>query len=120
MTDGLRDVGELLGTHPNPVEVHARLGSSSDVRESVCAAIYTALAQPAFEPAVRYAVRLDGDTDTDTVAAMAGAIFAARDGARSIPQRWLAALENGDRGRTHVEELATRLLAKRPTPRAED
>jgi len=118
MTDGLRDVGELLGTHPNPVPVHARLGSSSDARESVCAAIYTALAQPAFEPAVRFAVGLGGDTDT--IAAMTGAIFAARHGASSIPQRWLAALENGDRGRTHVEDLATRLLAKRPTPGAED
>jgi poly(ADP-ribose) glycohydrolase ARH3 len=112
MTDGLRDVGELLAGQPDPAAVHARLGSSSDARESVCAAIYTALAHPAFEPAVGFAVRLGGDTDT--VAAMTGAICAARDGAGSIPSRWLAALEDGERGRTHVEALATRLLATRP------
>jgi poly(ADP-ribose) glycohydrolase ARH3 len=111
MTDGLRDVGELLLTPPDPVQAYARLGSSSDARESVCAAIYAALAHPTFEPAVRFAVRLGGDTDT--IAAMTGAISAARHGARSIPARWLTALEDGDRGRTHVEKLTTRLLANK-------
>jgi poly(ADP-ribose) glycohydrolase ARH3 len=108
MKGGLRDVGELLAGQPDRAGVHARLGSSSDARESVCAAIYAALAHPTFEQAVRFAVRLGGDTDT--VAAMTGAICAARDGAGSIPGRWLAALENGERGRTHVEALAARLL----------
>jgi poly(ADP-ribose) glycohydrolase ARH3 len=117
MTDGLRVVGELLATHPSPAGVHARLGSSSDARESVCAAIYAALAHPAFAPAAGFAVRLGGDTDT--IAAMTGAIFAARHGARSIPERWLSALEDGDRGRTHVEELASRLLASRPGSRGQ-
>jgi poly(ADP-ribose) glycohydrolase ARH3 len=112
MKDGLRDVGELLAGQPDAAGVHARLGSSSDARESVCAAIYAALVHPTFEQAVRFAVRLGGDTDT--VAAMTGAICAARDGAGSIPDRWLAALEDGDRGRTHVEALAARLLATRP------
>jgi ADP-ribosylglycohydrolase len=42
---------------------------------------------------------------------MTGAIAGARGGAGSIPARWLAALEDGDRGRSHVEQLATRLLA---------
>jgi poly(ADP-ribose) glycohydrolase ARH3 len=78
---------------------------------AVCAAIYAALAHPAFEPAVRFAVRLGGDTDT--IAAMTGAISAARRGARSIPARWLTALEDRDRGRTHVEKLGTRLLANK-------
>jgi poly(ADP-ribose) glycohydrolase ARH3 len=117
MSDGLRDVGELLATHSDRVGVRAQLGCSSDARESVCAAIYAALAHPTFEPAVRFAVRLGGDTDT--IAAMTGAIFAARHGAGSIPQRWLAALEDGDRGRTHVEELASRLLANRPGSRGQ-
>jgi poly(ADP-ribose) glycohydrolase ARH3 len=107
MADGLRDVGELLAEARQPGEVHARLGSSSDARESVCAAVYAALSHPAFEAAVRFAVRL-GD-DTDTVAAMTGAITGARNGASSIPVRWLDALEDGDRGRSHVEQLAIRL-----------
>jgi poly(ADP-ribose) glycohydrolase ARH3 len=115
MSDGLRDVGELLAAQPDAAAVHARLGSSSDARESVCAAIYAALAHPGFEPAVRFAVGLGGDTDT--VAAMTGAICAARHGAGTIPGRWLAALEDGDRGRSHVEALATGLLAT-PPPRA--
>jgi poly(ADP-ribose) glycohydrolase ARH3 len=109
MTDGLRSVAELLTTaRPEPGEVHARLGSSSDAREAVCAAIYAALAQPTFEQAVRFAVRLGGDTDT--VAAMTGAISGAVHGKSSIPADWLQALEDGDRGRTYVEQLATRLL----------
>lgn len=107
MTSGLRDVGALLAKPRDPAEVHARLGSSSDARESVCAAIYTAVAHATFEQAVTFAVRIGGDTDT--VAAMTGAITGARHGAESIPARWLEALEDGERGRSHVETLATRL-----------
>jgi poly(ADP-ribose) glycohydrolase ARH3 len=104
---GLEDVGVLLVAGRNPGEMRERLGSSSDARESVCAAMYSALAHPTFEVAVRFAVRLGGDTDT--VAAMTGAITGARHGARSIPQAWLDALEEGERGRGHVEQLAARL-----------
>jgi poly(ADP-ribose) glycohydrolase ARH3 len=105
----LEHVGELLAAHRDPAEVQAWLGSSSDAAESVPTAIYVALAQPSFEQAVRFAVRLGGDTDT--VAAMTGAIAGARHGASSIPTRWLDLLEDGERGRSHVERLATRLLA---------
>jgi poly(ADP-ribose) glycohydrolase ARH3 len=101
-------VGELLTASRKPAEVHARLGSSSAAEESVCAALYASLAHSTFEEAVRFAVRLGGDTDT--VAAMTGAIVGARDGMSAIPARWLAALEDGPRGRTYVERLAVRLL----------
>ena len=60
-----------------------------------------------FEQAVTLAVRCGGDTDT--VAAMAGAIAGARFGASSIPARWYAALEDGEHGRSHVERLAVAL-----------
>ena len=110
MTAGLRELEDhLLADRPDPAGVRARFGCSSDARESVCAAIYAALAHGEFESGVCFAVRLGGDTDT--IAAMTGAICAARAGATSIPARWLAALENGERGRTHVEELAAQLLA---------
>jgi poly(ADP-ribose) glycohydrolase ARH3 len=109
MRTGLQAVGELLGDQRDPAEVHARLGSSFDARESVCAAVYSALAHPTFEAAVVFAVRLGGDTDT--VAAMTGAISGARWGARSIPRRWLDALEDGERGRSHVQRLAARLVS---------
>ncbi len=108
MRDGLRDVGELLPATPEPAEVAARLGSSSDARRSVPAAVYAAVAHATFEQAVGYAVRVGGDTDT--VAAMAGAIVGARDGAQCIPARWLEALEDGERGRSHVQRLAVRLI----------
>jgi poly(ADP-ribose) glycohydrolase ARH3 len=104
----LQAVGELLAGRRDPSEVQARLGNSFDARESVCAAVYSALAHPTFEVAVRFAVTLGGDTDT--VAAMTGAIAGARHGAQSIPRRWLDALEDGKRGRSHVEWLAARLV----------
>ncbi len=100
----LEEVEALLAAGPGPGEVHTRLGSSADAAEAVAAALYSALANSSFETAVRFAVRLGGDTDT--VAAMAGAVAGARDGAQSIPARWLAALEDGEQGRSHVEALA--------------
>jgi poly(ADP-ribose) glycohydrolase ARH3 len=106
---GLSGIGTLLGQPMNRAELHSRLRTSSDAAESVCAAIYSAVAHPTFRAAVSFAVGLGGDTDT--VAAMSGAISGARMGANSIPRRWLDALEDGDRGRTHVEHLATRLAA---------
>lgn len=109
MRAGLQAVGELLAQPRDPAEVAARLGGSFDARASVCAAVYSALAHRTFEAAVWFAVRLGGDTDT--VAAMTGAITGARYGARSIPRYWLDALEDGERGRSHVEWLAARLVA---------
>lgn len=76
---------------------------------SVAAAIRTAAA-PTFEQAVTDAVHLGGDTDT--VAAMTGAIAGARLGAAAIPPRWLEALEDGARGRAHVIRLADALAAR--------
>lgn len=111
MRVGLADVAGLVAAGAEPGEAAARLASSPDARESVCAALFAALAHPRFEQAVRFAVRLGGDTDT--VAAMTGAIVGARDGAQSIPLRWLVALEEGERGRGHVERLAARLAADR-------
>ena len=106
MKEGLRFVGDLLAGEA--VEARRQLESSSDARQSVCAAIYAAVAHPAFEQAVTFAVGLGGDADT--LAAMTGAIAGARDGDASIPGRWLDALEDGERGRRHVEQLATRLV----------
>jgi poly(ADP-ribose) glycohydrolase ARH3 len=107
----LSEVEALLAAAPEPAEVHARLGSSSDAAESVPAAIYAAVSQGTFEDAVRFAVRVGGDTDT--VAAMAGAIAGARFGASAIPQRWLDGLEDGQRGRRYVDALAVELAAPR-------
>jgi poly(ADP-ribose) glycohydrolase ARH3 len=99
----LDDVGALLGAVRTPSEVQARLGDSADAGGSVAAALYSALAHDRFEAALRFGIRLGGDTDT--VAAMTGAVGGARDGFRAIPSRWVEALEDGDRGRSHVQTL---------------
>ncbi len=103
----LEAVEELLAANAARDEVQTRLRSSADAAESVAAALYSALAHDRFETALQFAVRLGGDTDT--VAAMAGALAGARDGYRSIPARWLAALEDGERGHSYVRALVTRL-----------
>jgi len=53
------------------------------------------------------AILLGGDTDT--IAAMAGAIAGARGGAQSMPPTLLGQIEDGIRGRTYVAALAERL-----------
>ena len=58
-----------------------------------------------FEEAVVASVAAGGDTDTN--AAVAGAVLGARYGASSIPQRWLACIPQ----RQRIERLADDLLA---------
>lgn len=103
----LEKVDALLSDAPTPGDVQSHLGSSADIAESIAAALYSALAHDRFEAALRFGVRLGGDTDT--VAAMAGAVAGARDGYSAIPTRWVEALEDGTRGRSHVEALVPRL-----------
>lgn len=106
----LDQVAELRSRAAEPEEVYAELGTSSNAQESVPAAIYAALQGTDFASAVIFAVRCGGDTDT--VAAMSGAIAGARFGHGAIPRGWLDALEDDDRGRRHVEALAERLSAR--------
>ncbi|MBF0550688.1 MAG: ADP-ribosylglycohydrolase family protein [Deltaproteobacteria bacterium] len=61
-----------------------------------------------FSDAVLLAVNLGGDTDT--IGAMAGAVAGAYYGVSSIPEEWLAGLENGPKGRDYVIDLATRAV----------
>jgi poly(ADP-ribose) glycohydrolase ARH3 len=103
----LSDVASALDTRPTPADAAVLLGNTSAAHESVPLAIYCVCSSEDFEAAVVAAVRSGGDTDT--IAAMAGAVAGARFGGTAIPSRWLAALEDGPRGRTHVERLAERL-----------
>jgi poly(ADP-ribose) glycohydrolase ARH3 len=98
----------LLNSGASPGRACAALGNSPLGHESVPTAILAA-ASHGFEDAVAFAVR--GGGDTDTLGAMTGAIAGARDGATSIPTRWLQALEDGSRGRSHVEGLAEKIAA---------
>ena len=105
----LDDVAERSGRAVDPAALHGTApGVSSRADEAVAAAVVAGSRTTSFEQAVTVAIRAGGDTDT--VGAMAGAIAGARFGAAAIPDRWLDALEDGDRGRRHVEELAHRLV----------
>ena len=86
----------------------ARLGSGIGTLESVPAALLAASAAT-YEDAVTCAVRCGGDTDT--LAAIAGAVAGARDGAEAIPARWADALAGGDDGRAGVLAAARALSA---------
>lgn len=107
-TDVLRDLldrAAALGRERStPVAVAESLGNSSSGHESVPAAVYAASVHESFEEAVTFAIACGGDTDT--IGAMAGAVAGARLGASAIPARWLAELEDGDRGHRHVADLA--------------
>ena len=59
--------------------------------------------------AIRYAIRSGGDTDT--IAAMTGAIAGARCGETALPTSWLRRLENG----AHLRELADALTVAHHT-----
>jgi poly(ADP-ribose) glycohydrolase ARH3 len=107
MLRALATAAELVEDRPTPGDVALHLGHSSAAHRSVPTAIYAVVAHPDFESSVEFAVRCGGDADT--IGAMAGAIAGARDGADAIPGRWLDALEEGARGRSHVQRLALEL-----------
>lgn len=91
------------------IRVAAVLGNDSRSFHSVPAAFYSFLAHPEDpEQALITAVSLGGDTDT--IAAMAGALCGAYRGAEAWPDRWMGALEQGPRGRDYVTGLADDLF----------
>jgi len=96
-------IRELLGEQ-DKAKVVAVLGNGIEAPRSVPTAIYCFLRQPqSYKDAVIYAVSLGGDTDT--IAAMAGAISGAYLGIEAIPSEWLVKLEN----REYIEDLAEKL-----------
>jgi poly(ADP-ribose) glycohydrolase ARH3 len=104
----LRDAEALLGDGATDEEAVRILGTGVASAESVPAAIFTALrygADP--EEALVRGVGLGGDTDT--VAAMTGALVGALHGRDSFPERWFEGLENGPRGRDEIVRIALRL-----------
>jgi poly(ADP-ribose) glycohydrolase ARH3 len=105
----LTKAARLLDSGLQPPDLAYALGNRPTGHQSVPAAIYSAAAHESVEVAITFAVRCGGDTDT--LGAMSGAVAAARTGASAIPSHWLDALEEGPKGRSHVERLADRLAA---------
>jgi ADP-ribosylglycohydrolase len=75
-------------------------------------ALQVAAERPAFEPGLRYVVGLGGDTDTN--AAVAGALLGAIHGRSGLPAMWLDHLQ--DRGAIEDEAIALAELAGRRKP----
>lgn len=80
-----------------------QLGNWVSAHNSVVTALYCFIQAESFEDAVVRAIRLGGDTDT--IAAMAGALTGARHGLTSIPEIW-----NAVEGEGRLIELADSFL----------
>ncbi len=96
----LASIGMLLG-EADKAKVVAELGNGVEAFNSVPTAIYSFLSHPdSLKEAILFAVSLGGDTDT--IAAMTGAIAGAYLGIDAVPSKWRMKLEN----RAYIEELA--------------
>lgn len=90
-------------------EVVQQLGNGIEAHRSVPSACYIALAySPDFREAIQAAISLGGDTDT--IAAMVGAIIGAHVGEKGLPADWIDQLEDSPRGRSFTRKLAERLF----------
>src|SRR5262249_27091958 len=88
----------------------AALGNRIEALHSVPTAIASfALTPESFESTVSHVIFLGGDTDT--LAAMAGAVSGAYLGAGRLPSRLLGLLARSPRGREYIGQLAGQLLA---------
>ncbi|MCJ7514846.1 MAG: ADP-ribosylglycohydrolase family protein [Dehalococcoidia bacterium] len=96
----LESLGMLLGD-ADEAKVVTELGNGVEAFNSVPTAIYSFVSHPdSFREAILFAVSLGGDTDT--IAAMTGAISGAYLGVEAVPEKWRLKLEN----RLYIEELA--------------
>jgi poly(ADP-ribose) glycohydrolase ARH3 len=87
----------------------AGLGNGIEALHSVPTAIAGfALTPESFEEMVSNVVFLGGDTDT--IAAMAGALAGAYLGASRLPERWVGLLESSPKGRDYIRQLAGQLF----------
>lgn len=88
----------------------AHFGNGIEAASSVVTAIAAfGLTPNSYEQTIANVILLGGDTDT--LAAMAGAISGAHLGYRAIPKHLLASLEDRFQGRQYIEQLARKLCA---------
>jgi poly(ADP-ribose) glycohydrolase ARH3 len=99
----LDKIGDLL-SHASKSRVQREIGNGVEASNSVPTAIYCFLHNLSnFKESLLYAVSLGGDTDT--IAAMTGAISGAYHGFEAIPEQWRSRLEQKD----YIESLAEKL-----------
>lgn len=105
----LNIIDQFLWESPPKTVVIFKLGHSSQAFNSVPTSIYCFLANyESFEKALSFSIGLGCDTDTN--GAMTGAIAGAYHGLSSIPEKWLAALEEGEKGFNYLLNLGERLF----------
>jgi poly(ADP-ribose) glycohydrolase ARH3 len=108
--DKLAHVAALLDRGVETAEAARVLGNGVLAEEAVPLALFVFLRHgPGYLDVVRQAILAGGDTDT--VAAMAGALAGAATGYAALPPELLARLENGPRGRDHTLGLADATFA---------
>lgn len=114
-TDDLRAglaAAAALPSDTTPDDVVRALGNTVIAQRSVPTALWCAASCSDVRSAVTFAVGLGGDTDT--IAAMAGAIRGAADGPSGLPSQWLAVAEGVDEMRdlaVHLWHTAQRLAS---------
>lgn len=96
----LHRAGDLLTAEPR--EALDEIGNSPEVSETVPAAFYCFMK---FEPEDALIAAASSGGDTDTIAAITGALAGAASGTGWIPDRWLSALV----ARERMEDAASRL-----------
>jgi poly(ADP-ribose) glycohydrolase ARH3 len=98
-----------LGAAIDSVNHLSELGNGIEAVNSVPTALTGfALSPESFESAVANAVFLGGDTDT--IAAMTGAVSGAYLGIERLPKRLVALVESSPKGRDYLKSLAGRLF----------
>jgi len=103
----LKIIEDLIISKPSKYRVVKELGNGVEAFNSVPTAIYCFIRSKSFQEAVLYAISLGGDTDT--IAAMTGAISGAFYGVESIPDEWKNKLEDKEKGKSYIEKLAGEL-----------
>ena len=98
---------QCLDRNAGPNECAREVGNGSEAIEAVPAAIYSVLRYPdSFSDALFFAVSMGGDTDT--IAAMTGAIAGALHGTEHIPQEMISAVDETREGPIFVKELISK------------
>jgi poly(ADP-ribose) glycohydrolase ARH3 len=98
----------------NDVRDLGRFGNGIEATASVVTAIASfGLTPNSYDEAIGNVILLGGDTDT--MAAMAGAVSGAYLGRQAIPRHLVDNLEDGHQGKTYIETLASKLLAAHET-----
>ena len=108
--DKLRMIEEALAApSATRTALVTNLGCGIEVTESLPLALYSFLSHPdSFEQALEAAIFQGGDTDT--IAAMTGAIAGALLGVEALPERWVARIDEADYPPSRIREIARGLV----------